>query len=81
MRLLPGLMIGPHWDALDSFYPGLQQLLISVIPKNSVGLGVDENTAAATDGEAWRVFGSGGVHIYRDRVPAGTYTAGETFTL
>ena len=73
-------MLGPHWDALDSFVPGLTEFIVSSVPAGCRLVGVDEQTALLGDGEDWTVTGAGGVHVLLD----GTWEhhpAGEVFRL
>jgi cyanophycinase len=63
LRLFPGFVFGPHWDALDGFAPGLTDFIVSAVPEGSTLVAVDENTAMVGDGLAWDVEGVGGVHI------------------
>lgn len=66
LRLFPGFWFGPHWDALDGFAPGLTDFIVSEIPRGTVLVGIDENTAMVGDGAAWSVAGVGGVHVLDD---------------
>src|SRR2546423_12635183 len=33
LGLVPQTVFGPHWDALESFMPGLQDFILSVVPE------------------------------------------------
>jgi cyanophycinase-like exopeptidase len=66
LRLFPGFVFGPHWDALDGFAPGLTDFIVSAVPEDSTLVAVDENTAIVGDGAAWDVEGVGGAHILSD---------------
>jgi cyanophycinase len=57
---------GPHWDALDSYVPGLSNFIVSSVPRGDTLFAIDENTAVVGDGADWSVVGVAGVHIYRD---------------
>ncbi|MGH2829878.1 MAG: Type 1 glutamine amidotransferase-like domain-containing protein [Actinomycetota bacterium] len=81
LRVIPGIVFGAHWDALDTYYPGLQQLSLDVLTPEWTMVGLDEDTAMTTDGEVWRVFGGGAVTIYDDRDAPKVYRAGATFSL
>jgi cyanophycinase-like exopeptidase len=70
---------GPHWDELDTFVPGLTDLIVRWTPPGWLLFAIDTNTAAAGDGERWTVMGSGKVHLHW----AGEwehYGAGESFS-
>jgi cyanophycinase len=81
LSLLKGYSIGAHWDALDTFYPGLQKLALKHVPAGSTMIGIDEDTAMVADGDDWRVIGRGAVHVYADGETARSYQDGTTFTL
>lgn len=55
--------IPTHFDALDSFQPGLRRWALDARPAGSVLFGLDENTAAYGDGEGWTVCGSGALTV------------------
>ena len=60
--------VGVHWDALSGLVDPLAARPRSAPPPGTVQfIGVSENTAVATDGAMWRVFGSGVVDIRRGR--------------
>jgi cyanophycinase-like exopeptidase len=61
-----GVWFGPHWDALDSFVPGLADFIVSSVPAGECLFAIDENTAAIGDGMEWSVVGMSAVHVYRD---------------
>jgi cyanophycinase-like exopeptidase len=63
LRLFPRTHLGPHWDALDTYVPGLRQRFIAAVPEEWRLLGIDERTAVAGDGTDWLVFGAGGAHL------------------
>jgi cyanophycinase len=71
---------GPHWDAVDTYVPGLSDFIVSSVPAGDTLFAIDENTAAVGDGEGWSVTGAAGVHIYRDGVWE-HHAAGSTFSL
>jgi cyanophycinase-like exopeptidase len=66
LRLFPQVQLGPHWDALDTFVPGLQRWFVEEVPPGSRLLAVDERTALIGDGSEWRVIGSGGAYLLED---------------
>ena len=76
LGLFHGLRVMPHWDALDSFQPGLTELVVSSVPLGETLVSIDENTAIVGDGAAWSVLGVSTAGVYRDGVwqihPAGT---------
>ena len=79
LNLFPGTHFMPHWNALDSYIPGLQDLVRRSVPPDRRLVAIDERTAALGDGTAWTVAGSGSVHIIRgtdDQV----HGAGSAFT-
>jgi cyanophycinase-like exopeptidase len=61
-----GVWFGPHWDALDSFVPGLTDFIVSSVPSGESLFAIDERTAVIGDGAEWSVVGVAGVHVYRD---------------
>jgi cyanophycinase len=63
LRLLPGVWVVPHFDALDSYRAGLRDFFLSRVPEDDWAIGVDERTAVVRFGDAWRVFGEGGVLV------------------
>jgi len=69
LRFVPGLplftraIVPTHFDALDSFFPGLRGFVLDSRPKDNVLFAVDEETAACGDGTAWKVVGKGVVTI------------------
>lgn len=66
LRLFPGVLFGPHWDAMQVRRPELKQFLLSALPDGGLLVGVDERTALVGDGSEWTVMGVGGVHVYQD---------------
>lgn len=57
---------GPHWDALDTFVPGLTDFFVSSVPRGDTLVAIDENTAVVGDGGSWSVTGASGAHVLRD---------------
>jgi cyanophycinase len=79
LRLFRRTQFGPHWDALDTYIPGLRRFFVKAIPDEWRLLGIDEHTAVMGDGAEWRVAGAGGAHLWE----GGTwreFAAGEAFT-
>ena len=76
LGVFSGVWFGPHWDALDSFVPGLTEFIVSSVPAGETLLAIDENTAVLGEGASWSVVGASGAHVYRDGAwvhhPAGT---------
>lgn len=76
LRVFDGVVFMPHWDALDSFLPGLTDFVIASVPPGHRLFAIDENTAVVGDGSGWTVVGSGAVHAMSDGVwehhPAGS---------
>jgi cyanophycinase len=66
LGLLVDARIGPHWDALDSFVPGLTDHIVRGLSPGSRLVGIDEATAMLGDGTEWTVAGKGSVHVYLD---------------
>jgi cyanophycinase len=62
LALFPDTWLGPHWDALDRFAPGLVAHIAATVPTDDVLLGIDEYTAVLGDGSDWTVAGVGAAH-------------------
>lgn len=80
LRLVPNVVLAAHWDALDTFVPGLQRAVQAAIPESLTLVAIEERTAAIGDGIDWQVFGRGVVMVTR----AGhrlTFRRGERFRL
>jgi cyanophycinase len=68
LGLLPTSALGVHWDALSGWWiRWLRDLAPRRVPAAVRFLGVAENTAIASNGDAWRVFGKGVVDVRRGR--------------
>lgn len=81
LRYFPKTLFGLHWDALDSYMPGLKEFVLKTVPHDCCFFAIDEDTATVGDGLRWRVEGRGGVYL---TPPGGTMTAyevGEEFEL
>jgi cyanophycinase-like exopeptidase len=76
LRAFPGTHLGPHWDVIDRFAPGLKAFIISRVGPKERLVGVDNDTGLVGDGRDWRVMGSGSVHVLEEGRwtdhPAGT---------
>lgn len=63
LQLFPKAWLGPHWDMLDRFAPGLVDHMMRTVPGDDLLVGVDEYTGMVGDGDSWQVVGRGGVHV------------------
>lgn len=66
LELFPRAWLGPHWDMLGRFAPGLVDEMTRTVPSDDLLVGIDERTAMVGDGEKWQVVGRGGVHVRTD---------------
>jgi len=66
LAVFPRAWLGPHWDALDRFAPGLLAHIDATVPRDDILLGVDEYTAVLGDGSDWTVAGIGAAHARVD---------------
>jgi cyanophycinase len=57
LGLVPGVAVVPHYERFGPRWT------VSDLPSGMTLLGIDERTAAAWDGSAWRVLGPGGVTV------------------
>jgi len=80
LRLFPRTWLGPHWDALDTYVPGLVAHIDASVPADELLIGVDEQTAVVGDGTRWQVIGAGSVHV-RDGASWQKLAAGEPLTV
>jgi cyanophycinase len=83
LRMFPKVYLGPHWDALDRFVPGLKDFIVASVPPDCRLLAIDERTAVVGDGATWTVMGSGSAHLletaaWREAGPGQTMTAALT---
>jgi cyanophycinase-like exopeptidase len=60
MRILPGVWVVPHWDALGD---RVREYFLSRIPPSGVTLGIDERTMLVRAPHRWMVFGDGSVFV------------------
>lgn len=80
LSVFPSTWLGPHWDALDRYSPGLTAYVVESVPAGDVLVGVDEDTAIVGDGRSWDVLGSGAAHLYLDD-GVSSHEAGEQFSV
>jgi len=80
LGVFPGVWFGPHWDALDSYVPGLTGFIVASVPAGRTLLAIDEDTAVVGDGDEWSVVGVSGAHVYRDGYWS-HHVRGASFTL
>ncbi|MGH2556448.1 MAG: Type 1 glutamine amidotransferase-like domain-containing protein [Actinomycetota bacterium] len=66
LGFFPKVFLGPHWDAMNTYVPGLQDLFISAVPPGNRLLAIDERTAVVGNGTEWRVMGNGGASLLDD---------------
>jgi cyanophycinase len=78
LRLLPGMIIGAHWNMLDTYRPGLREDILQLIPEGCQLLGIDEDSAIVGDGTTFIAYGAGGVEVIP---PDKRFEAGDTFNL
>lgn len=78
LGFFPKLFLGPHWDALNAFVPGLQELFIAAVPPGDRLLAIDERTAVVGDGAAWHVAGNGAASLM-DHGAWQTFRPGQSF--
>lgn len=63
LEIFPRAWLGPHWDMLDRFAPGIVEQMTRTVPADDLLIGVDEQTAMVGDGDQWQVLGRGSVHV------------------
>lgn len=80
LGLFPRAWLGPHWDVLEHFLPGIVDHLTQTVPADDELVGIDEQTAMVGDGEQWQVVGRGGVHVRHGREWS-RHGAGETVSV
>jgi cyanophycinase-like exopeptidase len=80
LGLLPGIVVCPHWDALDDHEPGMRAFDEAQIPDDCSLVAIDEATAMVGDGFTWRAHGAGRVHAGR-RGAWRRFVAGARFSL
>jgi cyanophycinase len=79
LGLLPGVCVGAHWNALDSYVPGLRDFFIRAVPSGAVLLTIDESTAVLGDGEEWTVLGAGTARLLQGGAWS-EFRAGQSFS-
>jgi cyanophycinase len=80
MNFFPATYVGPHWDALDTYVPGLRDFFIASVPSGGSLLALDESTAVVGDGLIWTVMGRGRAHTFVNGMHQ-EFAAGERFAL
>lgn len=78
LGFFPNLFLGPHWDAMNTYMPGLQDLFVGAIPPGDRLLAIDERTAVVGNGTEWRVMGNGGASLLDDGSWL-SFRSGQTF--
>jgi len=78
LDLFPGTYFMPHWDALNTYVPGLRELLRAAVPGGRRVVTIDENTALLGDGSDWTVVGAATVGVIHEEAER-SYAAGESF--
>lgn len=63
LGFFPGVHLGPHWDALDTYVPGLRDFFVDAVPATGRLVALDERTAIVGDGASWSVVGSSAAHL------------------
>ncbi|HXY71217.1 MAG TPA: Type 1 glutamine amidotransferase-like domain-containing protein [Actinomycetota bacterium] len=79
LELFPATYFMPHWDALNTYIPGLRELLRAAVPVGRRIVTIDENTAMIGDGSEWSVLGAGSVGVVSDGSER-TFASGDAFT-
>ena len=67
LNLLPDIEVIPHYDKMLGWLPDRVASFIARAGADTTLLGIDENTALVLD-KAWRVIGSGKVHLLRGSI-------------
>jgi cyanophycinase len=75
-----GILFAPHWDTVDSFFPGATDFITSAVLPDEILITLDESTAMLGDGVAWSVAGVAGIHVLRDGAWS-HYADGEAFEI
>lgn len=79
LGLLPESALGVHWDALSGWWiRWLRDTAPRRVRPPLSFIGIAENTAVASDGDSWRVFGAGEVDLRRGRARE-SFLAGQRF--
>jgi cyanophycinase len=61
-----GVLFAPHWDVVETWFPGAQAFIAASVHPGQMLVAIDEGTAMLGDGAAWTVVGRSGVHLLRD---------------
>jgi cyanophycinase len=80
-KLLSHAYVMPHFDMLNTYVPGLRDLLLKMRAKDAIAVGIDENTALYGDGQQWQVTGSGSVWTSANGNELSPHGDGETIDL
>jgi cyanophycinase len=79
LGLFPATYLMPHWDALNTYIPGLRETLRAAVPDGRRMVTIDEDTAMVGDGAEWSVLGSGTAGIVHGGAER-AYSAGDSFS-
>jgi cyanophycinase len=80
LGLMPRAFFAPHWDIVDTWMPGATEFIVASVPKDSVFIGLDEDTAMMGRGASWGVLGKSGIHV-KEGDGWTTYRDGDGFEL
>jgi cyanophycinase-like exopeptidase len=61
-----GALFAPHWDMVDTWFPGAREKIAGSVGPGRTLVAIDEETAMVGDGERWDVLGRSGLHVLRD---------------
>lgn len=78
LSLFPSTYLGPHWDALNDYMPGMREDIVRSVPPDMRLLAVDEDTAVVGDGSSWTVMGKGSAAVLEGGEWR-SYRAGDSF--
>jgi cyanophycinase len=79
LNILPGHFVIPHFDLLARFPPARVDDWIALWPTRCRGIGIDEDTAVAENGEGWTVHGRGRAVLMTSFGEQQIHTAGTHF--
>ena len=60
LRLLPGVWVVPHWDALRD---DVREYYLTRIPAEGIAVGIDESTMLVRFADTWSIHGEGSVVV------------------